>query len=504
MGDIHKQRVVGANAVESGGDEGTVKVTVFKSSAGSNLPGSAAAAPEDAFSSIYWDGASGKVLKPPYDFAALEDLVETNNAISPCIAAYEINIDGSGYNLQLNGASIEQGEADSTAEEIFDFFNEVSPGKSMTSLRKDLRVTLEKTGNAFVEVIRNIRGDIICLLLLPTNMMRLLRLGPAVSVTRRLKRFGRMQEVNLALRERAYVQVVGLGKFVFFKEFGSSRDINRETGEWSRKKLPYTIAGNEILHFIAQTAANSPYGVPRWINQVPSVVGSRRAEELNLDFFNSGGIPPVLVFITGGSISGIVRKQLESIFNAAPKDTTRGAVVEVQATSGTLDKENKPDVLVEKFGSEAQSDSMFENYDIKCEKRVRRAFRLPPLFVGSSDDYNYASAYASYLVAEAQVFAPERQSFDEIMNMSVMQEFDPNGEYTYKSKQISIKSVEAQLKGLLLLRGVNGVEAPAWINSVNEVCSLKVPFVEGAEPMMPPAVKVASTVNQSEIGRAHV
>jgi hypothetical protein len=33
---------------------------------------------------------------------------------------------------------------------------------------------------------------------------------------------------------------------------------------------------------------------------------------------------------------------------------------------------------------------MFEGYDAKCEVRVRRSFRLPPIFVGEASDYSFA------------------------------------------------------------------------------------------------------------------
>src|SRR5690606_20257571 len=104
-------------------------------------------------------------------------------------------------------------------------------------------------------------------------------------------------------------------------------------------------------------------------------------------------------------------------------------VIETISTGGSLENASQVRVTVERFGAERQSDSMFEKYDERCEKRVRRAWRLPPLFVGASDDYNYASAFASYMHAEAQIFAPERAEFDEIINRTIMRELDPSGEF---------------------------------------------------------------------------
>lgn len=37
------------------------------------------------------------------------------------------------------------------------------------------------------------------------------------------------------------------------------------------------------------------------------------------------------------------------------------------------------------------------------------------MFIGKAADYNFATAYTAYMVAEAQVFLPERDEFDNNM-----------------------------------------------------------------------------------------
>ena len=174
----------------------------------------------------------------------------------------------------------------------------------------------------------------------------------------------------------------------------------------------------------------------------------------------------------------LIRKQLENIFAGTAKDSNRGAVVEVQPSGGSIDKEAKTDVKVEKFGSESASDSMFENYDEKCERRIRRAFRLPPLFVGQSDDLNFASAHASYIVAEAQVFKPERDEFDGVFNNTVMVALDPLGNHKLRSKQISIKDIDTQLKALGMTKGMDGVDEKSWVTALAEVSSVDISYDE--------------------------
>lgn len=42
---------------------------------------------------------------------------------------------------------------------------------------------------------------------------------------------------------------------------------------------------------------------------------------------------------------------------------------------GRVDAPNNVRVNMERFGSERQTDSMFENYDDKCSTRIRRSWR---------------------------------------------------------------------------------------------------------------------------------
>jgi acyl carrier protein len=128
-------------------------------------------------------------------------------------------------------------------------------------------------------------------------------------------------------------------------------------------------------------------------------------------------------------------------------------------------------------------DSMFENYDEKCEKRIRSSFRLPPLFVGRTDDYTFASAFASYMVAEAQVFEPERMEFDELMNVTVMKELNPD--YEFRSLPMSVKNVDNQLKALEIASNKGAVDNETLIDGINEAVNLDLTFKEEEEPEPP-------------------
>jgi len=268
-------------------------------------------------------------------------------------------------------------------------------------------------------------------------------------------------------------------KKIYFKEFGSNRDLAKANGTFiaTGQRLPFEERASEIIYLTVHRSAVSPYGVPRWLNQLPSVVGSRSAEELNLEYFAAGGIPPLMVFISGGAMAETARKQLEGLLAGKARNKLKGIVADIQSTSGTIDKGGGVRVDVETFGSDRQQDSMFEIYDERCEKRVRASFRLPPLFVGKADDYSYASVFASYTLAEAQVFQPERMEFDEEFNNTVMKEIT-KGVYRIKSKPLTVADAETNLSTLRTAMNGGAITKKSLIENLNLVGSVTVKPLE--------------------------
>lgn len=432
---------------------------------------------EDVFTGLYESSGGGYlIIQPKYNPATLFDLTTQNNILLQCIEAMTVNIDGSGYEIRLTPEGVEN---KAEQENLKTFFNNVFPGKSFISMRRDLRQDLESTGNAYLEVIRDLEGNIIFLRNLSSVYMRLLQLDAPINVDVTATVAGKERRVSIPIRERRYVQSVG-AKLTYFKEVGSKRDIDKTTGDWG-ENIPVDRLGSEVIHFTLMRDAKSAYGLPRWINQLPSVLGSRKAEEFNLGFFDAGGVPPVLVFVQGGSIAEDVRTQLELYLSGKVADKFRGYVVEVQSTSGSLDSEGRVDVKIEKFGDTNMKDAMFQTYDKNCEEHVRSSFRLPSLFIGRNQDLTYASAYASYLIAEAQVFSPERVEFDSIINTKICKELGAVN-YEFRSLPIAISDIEQKLAAIGLVKEL--LDKKELVTTVNDMVGLNLVVTD--EPITPP------------------
>jgi len=153
-------------------------------------------------------------------------------------------------------------------------------------------------------------------------------------------------------------------------------------------------------------------------------------------------------------------------------------VVEAQSSSGALDSSAQVKVSVERFGDSRQNDSMFQNYDLKCEDHVRGAFRMPPIFLGKSTDYNFATALTAVMVTEAQVFAPERMEFDEVINHTVVRSLGAK-KYRFKSLPITLKNADLQLKSLEL--AAPKIDGQDLIDAINKITGLSLSYSETAE-----------------------
>lgn len=478
----------------------------------SSAPGSQQLEIEDDLNRLFSDLGKGddarpSIVAPTYDPIALEALMSHNNTLGPCVSAMEVNVAATGWEitpldadeLGSRGLATEDETDDRDPEESQDanreedpevrrqiqvataFFLEPWPTVPFTEVRRCVRRDMEITGNGYMEVIRNLAGEIIFLRHLPASRVRLVKLDAPTDVEVQMVRNGKTLKTTVPKRERRYAQVVG-NQIVYFKEFGSRRNLHRETGLWEsdQNPVPTDKRANEVIHRIVHKDPYSPYGIPRWVGQLPSVLGSRAAEETNLEYLTAGGIPPMMITVQGGSVAAELKADIERKFmQRGPK--VRAIVVEAFAESGSLDAAGaSPKVTVERFGSERQKDSFFEGYDERCEKRVRKAFRLPPLFLGQAEDYSFASVFASYLVAERQTFSPERKEDDEHLSRTILREMGLD-RVKFRSMPLTVHDVASKLKGVELASGAKAIDKHQLIDSLNEILDLEMEASEESE-----------------------
>ena len=371
----------------------------------------------DPFEGYYGDG----VIEPPYNLNWLVRLPEHSNMLGQCIEAMETNIDGFGFTLE---PAFEFPEGDKAAESerkaIMHFFEFCNAELPYSQLRRRVRRDLEVLGNAYWEIIRDGKGDIVWIEHIEGHTMRLTQLDREYTDVTYMIRdddSNELLEYPSRKRFRRYVQIRD-GRKVFFKEFGDPRLINAHTGHVETEEKDF-IPATEVIHFKLY-CPYSPYGVPRWIGNWLAVEGSRQAEEVNYEYFENNTVPPMALLVAG-TLDDKVVERIEDFINdemRGRKSFNKILVIEASPFEAELPGTSSPKVSVQFVPlSDAQhKDSLFDNYDKTNREKIRSSFRLPPIFVGLTSDYTRATARESREVAEEQVFGPERADHDFVIN----------------------------------------------------------------------------------------
>jgi len=120
-------------------------------------------------------------------------------------------------------------------------------------------------------------------------------------------------------------------------------------------------------------------------------------------------------------------------------------VLEAQS-DGDIGDKSAIKIDVKELSFARKEDAMFTKYIDGGEHRVRGSFRLPPLYLGRADSYSKSTADSSKMVAEEQVFVPERQFFDEVIDNTLMVELGAKY-HSFKSKGPRLISGEQIIEG---------------------------------------------------------
>ncbi|MBI4962522.1 MAG: hypothetical protein HY913_04535 [Desulfomonile tiedjei] len=380
---------------------------------------------EDQFASLY---ANSGLLEPPYAFPDLWLTYEQCDVLWACIDAVVTNCERQ-HEFEFAGDDTQErdtGEAKAQWIMLRDFFSRVNEHDSWLALRKKLRRDVEVTGNAFVEIIRNKAGQVERLYYLPSTYVRVTRLDDQETpITEQIPRNGKIITIQTAKKFRRFARLVGASKtkLVWFKEFGDPRTLDATTGRYTNKPKE---RATEIWWF-RQTFAGNTYGIPRWVSAITDVKGRYLARWKNYDGLEQG-IPPFLILLKGGKLTEGTRRHISKILEEwrDPACFNEPAIVQIEPELYNLDlntgsSKAGTNAEVIKMRDDRTEEYMFAGYLKHTEDAIRKVYRLPPIFIGSSSDYTYATSYASLEVAETQVFDPIRKEFDEKVNVEFLQ-----------------------------------------------------------------------------------
>lgn len=397
---------------------------------------------EDEFREVVVD--RDVIVAPPYNLRTLAMLKDNSTELGQAIRTMVVNTVGFGWTLRELPMSEEvrrEHEKDIIEERLrlTAMLKTLHPRLSFTMLRKQAQEDRHSTGNGYLELISNARGELVGVNHAHGHSVRMTKRdkkATKVTVPRIRPDLGFMlEEVTFHYRFRRFVQIrynfttgrsvsTGHRKAVWFKEAGDPRQMDWRTGEYAKKgeTIPMRYRATEMIHFRIYNPV-TPYGVPVWIGNLFSLFGSRASEEINFNTLSRNNVPSMFVIVENGSLteSSIERLQefVESQISTA-QNYSKFILLEGEALDEGSPNPEAFRIKVEPLTNIQQQDQLFQEYDANNRDKVRQAFRLPPIFVGRADDYTRATADTSRDIADEQIFAPERDDDDHLINRFVL------------------------------------------------------------------------------------
>lgn len=392
---------------------------------------------EDAFGQVY-SGLTPVIINPPYAPERMYKLYEENGVVSSCIEAIIGNVDGFGHDIvPVDGVDGDAKAVASSPEQVQleQFFSNPNDRESMIALRQKLRRDKLVTGNAYLEIVRDREGFPFAAFWADARRMRLCKLTDPVLVDIQLERRGTTVTAKVEKQFRKFCMIYGiisatgevLNKIRYFKEFGDPRLMDAKTGKYLAEGEVMTEnmeLATELIHF---KHGNDIYGIPQWVGVILAVMGMSKADFVNYDLFDSQGIPPLLILLSGGQLTDESFDDLVALFQKAKgaQSFNKLLLLEAESTSTSIDGKELPAKLEVKPMSEARKeDAMFLSYLTDSRESIRMfGFRLPGMFLGATKDEKHETAFVARMLAEEQIFSPERVAFDEIINATIVRDF---------------------------------------------------------------------------------
>lgn len=358
----------------------------------------------------------------PVDMRGLKILVDNSTILPQCIRAYKSNIAGFGISVRY-AEDYKEETPEMKAE--WDVLKRIITLLNMDMQTKEVFENVirdrETYGISYCEVIRNQAQEVVELQFIVDT--------PSIDMTYPLQPYVDIEyfykgtAISRKKKFRKFRQNVG-GKTVYFKEFGDPRIMDKRNGKYigeADEAIEIDNQANEIIEF---RIGSMPYGEVRWIGQVLTVDGNRKAEVLNNNYFRHGRHTPLMILVKGGTLSDSAFTKLQEYMDGIEGEKGQHAFLVLETdtleTTAAFAEQKPPEVEIKDLASILQKDELFQEYQENGRKKTQSAFLLPDLYVGYTTDFNRATAQTAMEVTEKQVFQPERTSLAWTVNQKLL------------------------------------------------------------------------------------
>lgn len=361
-------------------------------------------------------------ISHPIDMQGLKELVDNSTILPQCIKAYKSNIAGFGISVNYmddyKDETPEMKEEWKRAEQIISLLN-------MDMITKEVFENLirdrETYGISYCEVIRDMEGNVVQLefIIDTPSVYMTYPLEPYIDT----EYFYKGNRITRKKKFRKFRQNVA-GKTVYFKEFGDMRIMDKRNGLYLKEEDDAIDIDNQANEIIDFKIGSMPYGEVRWIGQVLTVDGNRRAEVLNNNYFRQGRHTPLMIVVKGGTLSDDSFDKLTSYMNQIKGESGQHSFLVLETDNNEITTnfadDRQPEIEIKDLASILQKDELFQEYQENGRKKTQSAFLLPDLYVGYTTDFNRATAQTAMEVTEKQIFQPERISLAWIINNKLL------------------------------------------------------------------------------------
>jgi PBSX family phage portal protein len=380
-------------------DEQIIKTFIIKESE----KGSQQLLLDDPFKDMY---ESNEVIEPLYNPLLWASLMEKNTRLAKLIRTYARNTVGLGWGIYpkkpitKDTKKSEKKQIETETELLNEIFESPNDELPFTEIAYQAKVDEESTGNGYMEVSRNMKGEIDGIFHIPSHTMRILK--------------------NL----KGFVQIRG-GSKRYFKKFGQKEEVDFETGKWGAS-VPFNRRGNEIIHFRIYTPRDSFYGVPRYVAAADAIAGNKMAARRNLAFFKNDATPRMAITVENGKLDGKSINEIRSFVNTegkGPENAHRVMILQAQQKQqGGIDqKDVKINVIPLTVGQ--TDDASHIKYRSANDEELREAFGIAEVFIGAKGTVNRSTAAVSRAITNDQEFIPDAQVKEYKINQTICKAF---------------------------------------------------------------------------------
>ncbi len=220
-------------------------------------------------------------------------------------------------------------------------------------------------------------------------------------------------------RFRRYVQVVS-DNIIYFKELHDPRVIDYKTGNITTQA---DQSANPVLWLDNGNYTTHAYPVPTWQGSGYQALSLAQVHKLNYNHFHNGRIQTKILLVSGSEYTQEEMEAIHTQISESKGVENAGQIIIVQAPPSQIDVDSGMDTKLSKVDMDLvnlvdnqDKDPQFLEFIKDCREGVMSAFRVPPIVLGLSNDYNKATSEDAINTFLKMVVMPLQEKVENKLN----------------------------------------------------------------------------------------